>query len=278
MTALLNDLDQLTADPGRARRISVSIVLATAITVLEVFVAFSHWPRETPTERVIATTVVLERAPKPTPRPKPRPTLRPAPTPKPLPRATLAPVERAAPAAAHHAGGASAARHLVLHHQHPRDVARPKAPAAIGVALAPGNGSGLGSGNGADSDAGSGTGNGAGGTGTGAVNADAPCGYVEFVPDASPKIVGTTSYETIRTTVHYPDGHTASEEFPYPWVYADYMATDPWSPVNVRQPNEVVYAQLPPPGTDTHRYGDVVRYVIDHTDALGHTVLQPCPR
>ncbi len=253
--------------------------MAVAITVLEAVVAFAHWPHDTPTEQVVATTVVLEKAPPPTPRPKPTPTPKPAPTPtpRPVPRATLAPVERAAPKAIVHAGGTSAAHHLVREHEHPRDVARPKAPAAIGVALAPGNGSDVGSGNGAGNDAGEGNGNGTGGTGTGEVNADAPCGYVEFVPDESPKIVGTTSYETIRTTVHYPDGHTASEDFPYPWVYADYMDTDPWSPINMRRPETVVHAQLPPPGADTHRYGDVVRYVLDHTNAIGYTVLQPCP-
>jgi hypothetical protein len=100
---------------------------------------------------------------------------------------------------------------------------------------------------------------------------------VEFIPSEPPRIVGNTSYETIQTTVHFPDGHTESEDFPYPWVYADYMDTDPWSPINVRKTNLVVFAQLPPPGADVQRYPEIVRYVLDHTKPNGGTVLAPCP-
>jgi hypothetical protein len=55
------------------------------------------------------------------------------------------------------------------------------------------------------------------------------------------------------------------------------MDTDPWSPLNAQKRDLVVYAQLPPPGTDTHRYPEIVRYVLDHTNARGGTMLQPCP-
>jgi hypothetical protein len=122
-----------------------------------------------------------------------------------------------------------------------------------------------------------GAGSGTGGSGAGAIDADAPCGYVDFIPSESPKIVGNVAYETIRATVHYPDGHSDSEEFPYPWVYSDWMDTDPWSPINVRRSNTVVFAQMPPPGSDTRRYNEVVRYILDHTNPNGSTVLQPCP-
>jgi len=123
-----------------------------------------------------------------------------------------------------------------------------------------------------------GAGNGTGGSGAGAIDADAPCGYVEFVPTDPPKIVGDVASETISAMVHYPDGHTESEELPYPWVYSDWMDTDPWSPINIRRvPKPTVFAQLPPPGSDTHRYNEVVRYILDHTNPNGSTVLQPCP-
>ena len=253
-----------------------SVILAVAITALEAVVAVWHWPvHAVVAERVVATTVVLERA-APTPRPTPRPTPVATPTPAPRVRVTTAPVQRAAPHTQRHAGGTSAAaprtKHPVVHHT----VTLPKAAGVTGVELAPGSGTGAGNGSGTG-DAGSGAGNGTGGSGTGAVDADAPCGYVEFIPDALPKIVGSTAYETIRATVHYPDGHTASDNFPYPWVYADYMDTDPWSPPNERRGGDIAYAQLPPPGADAHRYPEIVRYILDHTNATGHTLLQPCP-
>jgi hypothetical protein len=259
-----------------------SIVLAIAITAIEVALAlvYAHWPSATPTEHVVATTVFLEKAvPTPTPRPSPTPTPRPIPTPTPAPivRATIAAAQRAAPAALRHAGGAGAAPTPMPHPIHTLRAAAPSAPGGSSLALAPGVGMGAGTGSGTGSDAGSGLGDGTGGSGTGEVNADTPCGYVEFIPSEPPRIVGNTSYETIQTTVHFPDGHTESEDFPYPWVYADYMDTDPWSPINVRKTNLVVFAQLPPPGADVQRYPEIVRYVLDHTKPNGGTVLAPCP-
>ncbi len=239
----------------------MSVVLAIAITALEAVLAFRHSSFDVPPERAAATTVVLERA-SPTPRPVPTAT----PTPVALPRVTIAPVpQRAAPHARETPGGASLVRPPAPHPVHP----------AVAAGAAPGSGAGSGSGTETGEDAGSG--NGAGGAGSGAIDADAPCGYVEFIPSESPKISGTTSYETIRATVHYPDGHAESQDFPYAWVYADWMNTDPWSPVNVRKNDLTVAAQLPPPGTDTHRYNDVIRYILDHTGPTGHTLLQPCP-
>lgn len=250
-------------DPERTRRIVIATVLAIAITTLEAIVAFWHRPDVPPPEHVVATSIVLERA---LPTPRPTPTAPPTPVPTPLARVTLAPVpERAAPRATSTPGATSVARPTVPHPLH----------AHVAVAAAPGNGAGHGSGTATGDDAGAG--NGTGGNGSGAIDADAPCGDVYFIPSDAPKIVGNVSYETIEATVHYPDGHTESDDFPYPWVYSDWMNTDPWSPINVRRPNGVVFAQLPPPGSDTRRYNDVVRYVLDHTNAEGHTLLQPCP-
>ncbi len=249
-------------DPGRTRRVIVSIVLAIAITALEVVVAFRHASFDVPAERTVSTNVVLERAP---PTPRPVPTATPTPPP-PLPRATIALVpQHAAPRTSHVAGGTS--------------VVRPPAPQPVHPEVAagglPGTGAGSGSGPGTGEDAGAG--NGTGGTGTAAVDVDAPCGYVEFVPSEAPKIAGNVSYETVSATVHFPDGHTESEDFPYAWVYADWMNTDPWSPVNVRKNDLTIPAQLPPPGADTRRYNEVIRYILDHTGPTGRTLLQPCP-
>ncbi len=256
---------------------SLALVLSIGITALTFALAFGQWPRETPPERIAQTTVVLEEAPRtpaPTPAPTPMPTPRPTATPKPVTTPTptpqrhvvLAPVQRAAPHAQRHAGAAN-----VVHAPPSAPSVHPRAVAVVSSADGTGSGSGTGPGTG------SGGGEGTGGSGTGVVDADAPCGYVEFIPSNAAKIVGDVSYETVRTTVHFPDGHEQSDDFPYPWVYTDYLDTDPWSPINVRKANLVVLAQLPPPGADTRRYPDIVRYVLDHTNAHGGTVLQPCP-
>jgi hypothetical protein len=274
----VDDLDRLTDDPGRPRRFVIAIGLALAITVLELLVVMRPRTSDTPRpEPTLVANVALERA-APTPRPTSRPTPRPTPTPAPVAVATTAPVaQRAAPPARRHAGGVSAAAPRA-----PRPIVHrivlPKTAGVSGVARSPGSGSGTGSGSGVGNDTGSGAGEGTGGAGTDAVNANVPCGYVDFMPDDNPRIVGNVSYETIRATVHYPDGHTGSDDFPYPWTYNDYMDTDPWSPLNVRRNNLYVPAQLPPPGADTRRYSDLIRYILDHTNANGGTVLQPCPQ
>jgi len=257
-------------------------VLAVAITAIEAALAFAPWPHHTEPDRVLVANIQLEKPPPPTPAPRPTPTARPTPRPVPTPapqllaHVTPAPTQHAAPRVARH-GGRSATRAPVVH---PHALAVAVVPAAHGdAALAPASGTGEGTGTGSASgdESGSAAGSGTGGAGTGAVNADAPCGYVEFIPAESPRIAGNVAYEKIRTTVHFPDGHTESEDFPYPWVYADYMATDPWSPMNVRKTDLVVFAQLPPPGADVRRFPPIVRYVLDHTNASGGTVLQPCP-
>jgi hypothetical protein len=116
-----------------------------------------------------------------------------------------------------------------------------------------------------------------GGTGNAAVNADQPCGEVEFIPDDAPRYRGTTAAETIRATVRFADGHVESAEFPYPWIYPDAADTDPWSPHNVGNPDFPAHAQLPPAGTGTGRFPELIRYILDHTRPNGTTVLQDCP-
>jgi hypothetical protein len=46
----------------------------------------------------------------------------------------------------------------------------------------------------------------------------------------------------------------------------------------VRNPNFPARAQPAPPGADTSRYPEVIRYILDHTRSDGTTVLQECPR
>jgi hypothetical protein len=161
----------------------------------------------------------------------------------------------------------------------PVAVAVPSAPAAaIGNAPVPGSGNGIGSGEGSGPGMGSGAGAGSGGNGNGAVNADVPCGFVEFIPIAPPRYVGTTAYERIRATVHFRDGHRESDVFPYPWVYPNGELSDPWSRTNLKaNPDAPVSAQLPPMGTNTGSYPVLIRYILEHTTANGHTNLEECP-
>ena len=93
----------------------------------------------------------------------------------------------------------------------------------------------------------------------------------------SPDHAGPITYEHVRATVTFPDRHTQTDEFPYRWPYAD-PADDPWSARNMPNPNFVTRVELPPPGTNTSRYPDVIRYILDHTRSDGTTVLQECPR
>ena len=120
-----------------------------------------------------------------------------------------------------------------------------------------------------------GSGSDAGGASAGLVNADEPCGEVDFIAYDAPKFRGKMTYEKIKATVHFPDGRVAGAEFPYPWVYAS-DADDPWSQRNIRNQHFITRAQLPPPGTNEDLYPDVIRYVLDHTRPDGTTVLREC--
>jgi hypothetical protein len=43
-------------------------------------------------------------------------------------------------------------------------------------------------------------------------------------------------------------------------------------------PNFTTRVQLPPSGTDTSSYPELIRYILNHTRADGTTILQECPR
>ncbi len=265
-------------DPGRTRRFAVAVPAAVALTVLFFALAMLRPPHAPPPEKPAVTTIALERVQPVSPR-TPAPTPVPTPPP-PVARVTLAPVQRAAPREAPrapaHAAAAPAPPRRAPVVTVPAIVAGPAGSAAAPVT---GNAPGSGTSAGDAGAAGGGTGGtGAGdGSGTGTVNADQPCGDVEFIPSDEPRYRGSTSSETIRATVRFPDGHTESAEFPYPWVYPDAADTDPWSPRNVTNPDFPARAQLPPPGADTSRFPALIRYILTHTRANGTTVLQDCP-
>jgi hypothetical protein len=247
------------------RRFAVAVPSAIAITALCFALGRCQPADRSVAESTPPTTVVLERpAPTPPP-PTPRPPT-PPPTLPPVPRVTLAPVpQRAAPRAVRASGGGHAAPK-----PHPQIVV----PSVVVAGSGGGAGAGTGSGEGAGGA--SGSGNSTGGTGSGIVNADAPCGDVYFIPFQAPDHSGSVSYEHILATVTFSDGHKESAEFPYRWAYAD-PADDPWSSINMQNPNFPTRLHQPPPGTDVSRYSETIRYIIDHTRSDGTTILQECP-
>jgi hypothetical protein len=253
-------------DPGRLRRYAIALPSAIVLTLLFFALGFLR-PPETPAGvRPDVTSIALERR---VPVARPTPT-RPPPPPPPR-RVAIAEVpQRAAPQAARVPGGAPAPAAQPVH--------KALTSVPVAAATAAGNGTGPGTGPGPAEGTGDAGPVGTGGTGTAAVDADAPCGSVDFIPDDAPRRAGGTAYETIRATVRFPDGHSASALFPYAWVYPDATNTDPWSPRNLREPDFPARAQLPPPGTDLRRYPAVIRYIIEHTRADGTTVLQECPK
>ncbi len=159
----------------------------------------------------------------------------------------------------------------------------PAAAAGIGAGTSTGNGLGSVPGTGAGA-AGAGTGN--AGNGNGSVNADTPCGFVEFKPLGPPRYANGTANERIRAIVSFPDGHEEEVTFPYAWVYPNGEQTDPWSNTNLKKLGELaphetpppIALQMPPPGSDTASYPPLVQYILSHSRENGTTVLQECPK
>jgi hypothetical protein len=248
------------------RRFAVAVPSAIVITALCFALGRCQPADRSVAETAPPTTVVLER-PAPTPRLTPRPPT-PPPTLPPVPRVTVAPVpQRAAPRAIRASGGGHAAPK-----PHPQVVL----PSVIIAGSGGGGGAGVGAGSGEGAGDAGGSGNGTGGSGSGTVNADAPCGKVELIPFQAPDRSGRIAYEHIVATVTFPDGHTQSDEFPYRWAYAD-PADDPWSSINMSNPDFPTRLQQPPPGTDVSRYSETIRYILNHTRSDGTTILQDCP-
>jgi hypothetical protein len=267
----------------RRYRDRLIVAVAVAIAFHEVLLGLLHGPApQSDTDTgAITTQIVFE--PSPTPRPAPKPTPTPRATPRPTPEPRLTPPPRSTPApvkqiagrakgkpAPHHGGGA---RKAVAKRSVTGTYANPNAggvgtsvSVGIGTGAQPGAGGGQG-----------GNGNGNQGNGNGAVNADTPCGVVEFKPTAAPKYNNGTASEPVEATVTFPDGHRESARFPYVWVYPDGEQTDPWSDTNLKNPNFVTTLRFPPAGADPSVYPPLIQYILKHTDPQGYTNLQPCP-
>ncbi len=140
---------------------------------------------------------------------------------------------------------------------------------------------GQGAGAGSVADAGSagqgnlGTGTGLQGAGNGGGSSAPPCGAVYFQPatNPNPRFVATTGFfqfDSIKMTVHMPDGTIQETVLDWPWRYRSEDA-DPFThldaPMIFQFPPAALRASEPP----------VVQYVIAHTAPDGGTVLQDCP-
>jgi hypothetical protein len=267
----------------RRHRDRMIVAVSLAVAAHEILIGLLHGPGPHPDrESEAQTTRIVFETPRPTP--TPRPTAKPTPTPQPPtpppritppPHSTPAPVQQVAGRAKGHparlqGGGAHKAIAKAITGKH----ANPRA-AGSGTGTSTGHGSGIKPGTGGGL---GGNGSGDAGTGNGAVNANTPCGFVEFRPHGAPRYSNGTAYETIRATVSYPDGHTETAEFPYRWVYPNGEQNDPWSDTNLRKGDFPVTLQTPPPGSDVSSFSPIVQYILKHSDQGGYTDLPNCPK
>ncbi len=237
-------------DPAYPRRILLAFAASVFIHAL-IVAGRPLSPIPTRENDQPSTPVVLERR---TP---------PSPTPQPVIKKVAAVAPRATAKPAQHRGGSAWPKELakIVPSAEPNGTAT-----AAGNGIAAG-GSGTGTGPGTETGAAGGTGTGGGG--------EQPCGHVSFVPTSAPKYVSGKWYETIRTIVEFPDGHTETAIFPYPWVYPN-QNDDPWAPQNLNK-QMAARAQLPPAGTDVADADRLVKLVLQYTRPNGTTVLPLCP-
>lgn len=260
-------------DPRRRWTISIAL----AIAVVEMLIGIARFPRATPdVPQPKPERIVLERpTPTPTPKPTPPPIVHVArPTPAPVPQVAAA--RAPAPKAVVHGGKrAKPILHHYTFHVY-KHIVKSTAGTAAGVS---GTGAGISAGaaNGGGDSGTQGAGSGASGTGAGAVNANTPCGEVTFIPRGAPHYRDGAASERIEATVSYPDGHSESDVFPYPWVYQNGEQDDPWSNTNLKRdvPIPLVF---PPPGSDATSFPPIIKYILDHTRPDGTTVLSDCPK
>jgi hypothetical protein len=260
----------------RRYRARLIIAFALAIALHEVLVGLVRAPAPaSDREEVVVMTPLIVRTLRPTPTPAPTPQPTPPPHITPPPLSTPAPLPQIAGRAAghpapHRAGGAHRAIAKAAHGQHANPLA---AGSGLGSASGTGAGNAPGVGGGRN-----GTGTGEAGNGNGAVNADTPCGVVEFLPYAAPRYNGTAAEEPVAATVTFADGHKETARFPYPWIYPDGERGDPWSQTNLRNPGFETTLQFPPPGTDRTTLPPLIQYILSHTNAGGYTDLPECPK
>ena len=262
------------------------VAVAIAVALHEVFLGLLHGPTRANDREseAVTTRIAIETArPTPTPRRTPRPTPTPHPTPPPTPEPRLTPPPRSTPAPVQQIAGRAKGRPARRRGggAHKAIAKAPSGHYANPHAAGSGTGSSTGQGSGDRPGVGEGLGgNGSGqtGNGNGAVNANTPCGFVEFRPHGAPHYSSGTASETIRATVSFPDGHTEVAEFPYKWVYPNGEQTDPWSDTNLRKGDFPIALQTPPPGSDIGTYPPLVQYILQHSSASGLTDLPECPK
>jgi hypothetical protein len=268
-------------DRGRTRRILAAVALSIAIHEIIALCFPKGAPQPAPV-RVVAQRVTLEHPTPSPPPPPPAPRITPKPVPEILPTheprvVVHRPGRRSGGRKTKRRGGRPAPSHA-LAAVIPRTVAT--APARK-PAAASGAGSGSGGGKGAESGgaAGSAPGQGSGSSGEGTGGDAAPCGEVDLIGFGQTKYVKGKFYEPVRATIHYRDGHSETEAFPYPFVYAS-EAEDPWSRENLKKSEAelgIVRVQLPPPGFDRATLGPVIAEILAHTDPSGIKTWDDCP-
>jgi hypothetical protein len=116
----------------------------------------------------------------------------------------------------------------------------------------------------------SGNGNGTGG----APEAQEPCGYVDFEPNAQPIVDQATGriWEHISAVVHFPDGSAQTVVLDYPFFFPN-RTSDPYFPENKNVP---ALFQQPPP-SQAAAEPPLVQYIMKHSTAEGFTRLRDCP-
>lgn len=262
----------------------VAVALAIALHEIGLGLAHNSRPADDTERDAVATRIVFE-TPRPTPRPPPtpKPTPTPPPTQPPTPEPRVTPPPHSTPAPVQQVAGRAKGRpakrrgggaHKAIAKAASGTYANPRAAGAgtgtstgQGSGNAPGVGGGLG-----------GNGTGTSGNGNGAVNANSPCGFVDFVPHDAPHYSNGTASERVFATVSFPDGHKETAEFPYRWIYPNGEQNDPWSTTNLKRPDYTISLQPPPPGANVANYPPLIQYIIKHTGPDGLTDLPECPK
>jgi len=269
----------------RRYRDRLIVAFAIAIAAHEIFLGLMHGrgPSSDTEAEARATRIVMESPrPTPTPRPTPKPTPTPRPTPPPTPEPRVTPPPHSTPAPVQQIAGRAKGRPAVRHGGGAHKAIAKAAHGTYANPRAAGSGTGASTGSGSGNQPGPGGGLGGNGTGNagngnGAVNANTPCGIVEFKPTGPPDYRSGTAFEPVQATVTFPDGHRESAVFPYKWVYPNGEQTDPWSSTNLKNPNFVTVLHFPPPGMDRSSFPPLIQYIINHTDSGGYTDLPDCP-
>ena len=70
------------------------------------------------------------------------------------------------------------------------------------------------------------------------------------------------------------DGTEQTGRFPYPFVYPGHDQDAFLLPFRV---DRGIPIQTPPPGTDMSAAPPIVNFILQHSDAAGHTEVPPCP-